>query len=226
MKEEKFMDKVKNGFAKFFKGVKNFIVKTGRVNSTNCYGCIDNIGDLIVYQDHALISAVGMDDVIFKRENVLSYSFAGLGKIRKDKATVKFNIALDDNVVFPEKVREKNDVNNITAIIYVEKLKSDLLGSGGIEYAEGKSGSIPLDDCDVYRYDDCFVIAVKLKKMVGDKVQNYQSSFLYPFKNITFIEERKNKSFTVQFDGNKLMNFTPKDDAAYNFVKELEASKQ
>ena len=58
--QEGFVDKAKNALGKFFKGVKSFFVKTGRVNSSNCYGVINHIGDLLVYDDHALISAVGM----------------------------------------------------------------------------------------------------------------------------------------------------------------------
>ena len=223
--QEGFFDKVKNALIKFFKGTKNFFVKTGRVNSDKCYGIIDNIGDFIVYDDHALISAVGMDDVVFTKENVLSYSFEGLGKIRRNKATVKYQITLDDNVVFPEKVREKNDVKNLTAVIFVAKDRAHFLGNGGIEYAEGKSGYIPLDDCEVYGYETCFVIAVKLKKQVGDKVENYQESLLYPYSSVTYIEEKENGKFTVQFEGNKLMSFTPKNDDAYKSMKELEASK-
>lgn len=227
MEENKtgFMDKVKNVFSKVFKGIANFFIKTGRVNSSNCLGIIDNIGDLMVYEDHALISAVGMDDIRFTRENVLDYSFKGLGKIRKNKATVSYSIKLDDNVVFPEKVREKNDVNNVTAIVFVDREPSRLLGSGGIEHGKGKSGLIPLDDCDVYNYDDCFVIAVKLKKKVGEKIETYQESVLHPFSDITFIKEEKNKQFTVQFNGNKLLSFTTKNDDAYKFMKELQASK-
>lgn len=220
MSDEKFMDKAKNGLVKFFKGVKNFFVKTGRVNSSNCYGCIDKIGDFLVYDDHALISAVGMDDIVFKRENVVNYSFAGLGKIRSKKATVSYKITLDDNVIFPEKVREKNDVKNITATIFVAKEVSHFLGSGDIEYGEGTRGLIPFEDCDVYGYNDCFVMAVKLKKMVGDKVENYQESLLYPYSNITYIKE-ENKRFTVQFDGEKHMSFTPKNEEAYKFIQEI-----
>ena len=35
-KQNHFFEKVKNGLIKFFKGIKSFIVKTGRVNGTHC----------------------------------------------------------------------------------------------------------------------------------------------------------------------------------------------
>ena len=221
--EEKFFDKVKAGFSKFFSGVKNFVVKTGRVNGTNNYGCIDGIGDFIVYEDHALISAVGMDDVVIKRENVVSYSFNGLGKIRKKKATVSYKITLDDNVVFPEKVREKNDVNNLTATIFVEKDRTHFLGNGGIESPKGKLGNVPLTDCNIYTYEECFVIAVNLEKMNGDKVEKYQESFLYPYTEVVDIAERESGKVVINLNNERLMSFLPKDDKARKFLEELKA---
>ena len=154
-----FLDKVKNGTVKFFKGIKNFFVKTGRVNGTHCYGCIENIGDFLVYDDHALISALGMDDIVFTKENVLSYSFAGLGRIRKKKATVTYTIMLDDNVVFPDKVRQRNDVKNLNATIFIEKDCAQLLGRGLMEY-----GNDIYEKCDVYKYPKCIVIVLNLKR--------------------------------------------------------------
>lgn len=223
--EEKFIDKAKKGFIKFFNGVKSFIVKTGRKNSTNYYGRIENIGDFIVYDDHALISAVGMDDVVFTNKNVLSYSFEGLGPIIMKKATVKYKIVLDDNVVFPELVRQKNDVKNLNASILAEKEKAHFLGNGQIEYGQGKSGLMPLETCDVYGYNDCFVIVLKLKKMVGDKVENYQESVLYPFADISAFEEKKGKLLDFNFKGERIMQFTPKNEEAYEFAKKIVETK-
>ena len=165
-----------------------------------------------------------MDDVVFTGKNVLGYSFEGLGEIRRKKATVKYKITLDDTVVFPEKVRERNDVKNLIAEIFVKKDSSYFLGNGGIEYGKGKSGLMPLDDCEVYGYKDCFVIAVKLKKQVGEKVENYQESLLLPYSSISFIKEKENGTFTVQFNENRLMSFKPGNDKAYEFMKNLEAS--
>ena len=225
MSEQGFVDKVKNGFVKFFKGVKNFVVKTGRKNSTNYYGRIENIGDFIVYNDHALISAVGMDDVTFTNENVISYSFAGLGKILMNKATVQYKIVLDDNVVFPELVAQKNDVKNLTATIKVEKDRSHLIGHGDMEYGKGNRGLSPLEACDVYGYEDCFVIALNLERRNGDKVEKYQESVLYPFADIAYIGEEKNGSCIVKFNDDKSLRFTPAGDKAAELIKKLKEGK-
>ena len=219
--EEKFFDKVKAGVGKFFGGIKSFIVKTGRVNGTNNYGCIDRIGDFIVYEDHALISAVGMDDVVIKKENVLSYSFNGLGNIRKNRATVSYTITLDDNVVFPEKVREKNDVKNLTATIFVDKDRAYFLTDGGIEYPKGKLGEVALTDCDIYTYEKCFVFAVKLEKMNGDKVQKYQESFLYPYSDVVYIKEKDDGRVVINLKDERLLVFRPKDEKAQKFLDKL-----
>ncbi len=223
--EEKFIDKAKKGLVKFFNGVKSFIVKTGRKNSTNYYGRIENIGDFIVYDDHALISAVGMDDVVFTNNNVISYSFEGLGPIIMKKATVKYKIVLDDTVVFPEMVRQKNDVKNLNASILVEKERSYFLGQGQMEYGQGNRGLTPLENCDVYGYQNCFVIVLKLEKRVGDKVERYQESILYPFTDISAFEEKKGKLLTFNFKGEKIMQFTPKNEEAYEFVKKIVENK-
>lgn len=208
-KSGEFLDKVKVGAAKFFKGVKNFFVKTGRVNSSNYYGCIDGIGDLIVYDDRALISAVGMDDVVFKRENVVSYSFDGLGKPRRNKVTVKYKITLDDNVVFPEKVQEKNDVRNLTATVLIEKDRLYLWGNGKLEYGKRSQGLPLVNACDVYGYSDCVILVLKLERQNGDKVEKYEESLLYPFSKVeSTVEETvsaSSLSLTVKFaDGNTL----------------------
>jgi hypothetical protein len=216
-----FMTKVKNGLMKFIKGIKNFVVKTGRVNGTHCYGIIDNIGDLIVYDDHALISAVGMDDIVFTKENVLSYSFEGLGKIRRNKATLKYKIVLDDNVVFPEKVREKNDVKNLIALVNAEKDRSHYLGKGSIEYGKASRGLSPVVECDVYGFGDCLVVVVLLEKRVGEKVEKYQESLLYPLSKLSSIVEGKNKSFAIKFDDDKLLQVTPAGDSAYETLKNI-----
>jgi hypothetical protein len=221
--EEKFFDKVKAGFGKFVSGVKSFVVKTGRVNSTNNYGCIDGIGDLIVYEDHALISAVGMDDVVIKKENVVSYSFNGLGNIRKKRATVSYKLVLDDNVVFPEKVRERHDVKNLTATIFADKERNKLLGTGGIEYTKGKLGQVPLTNCDIYAYETCFIFAVKLERMNGDKVEKYEESILYPYTDIAAIAEKENGKVVINFKEERLMSFVPKDEKARTLVETLKA---
>ena len=204
-KKEGFFTKLKNGLAKFFKGVKNFIIKTKRVNSKNCYGIIDRIGDLLVYDDHALISAVGMDDVVFKKENVLASGFIGLGRIRRNKATVKYSITLDDNVVFPPKVREKNDVNNLEAIIFIEKEKDRLFALGTMEHGTPHNGLYPIEDCEVYDYGDCFVIVVKLQRQNGDKVEKYEESLLYPVGDITEILDSHSGGYIITFDDGKTL---------------------
>ncbi len=224
MSEQGFMDKVKNGFAKFFKGVKNFIVKTGRKNGTNYYGRIENIGDFIVYADHALISAVGMDDITFTNENVISYSFVGLGPILMKKATVQYKIMLDDNVVFPELVAQKNDVKNLTAFIKLEKERSHFVGHGDMGYGKGSHGLSPIEACDVYGYEDCFVIAFNLEKRNGDKIEKYQESVLYPFADIAYIEENKG-AYVVKFKDDKSLHFTPADEKATELIKQLKESK-
>lgn len=219
--QESFLVKIKNALSKFFTGVKNFFIKTGRANSSNCYGIIDNIGDLLVYDDHALISAVGMNDIVFTNKNVLSYSFAGLGKIRRNRATVRYNITLDDNVVFPEKVREKNDVNNLTAIINIEKERSHLLGKGLIGPDDPKN--MRFDNCDIYGYDKCLVIVYNLEKKVGEKIEKYQESTLYPFEDIVEIVEKKDmdKTLNIRFNDRKKAVFTAKDTDAFNKVMSI-----
>ena len=214
-----FFTKVKNALIKFFKGLKNFFVKTARVNSSNCYGIVDGIGDLLVYDDHALISAVGMADVTFTKANVLSTSFEGLGNIRRKKATVKYKIELDDNVVFPEKVREKNDVKNITVTISIDKETSHLLGHGTMK----KAGEIA--NCDVYGYGSGFVIALNLEKRVGDRVEKYQESLWYAFSAIAKMGEGSPKTFIVQFNDDKILEVTAINDIAYRRLKEIEEKK-
>lgn len=217
-KQESFIDKAKNALSKFFTGAKNFFIKTGRVNSSNCYGIIDNIGDFLVYDDHALISAVGMDDIVFTSKNVLSFSFEGLGKIRRNKATVKYLINLDNNVVFPEKVREKNDVNNLIAIINIEKEKSHFLGSGLIGSDETKK--MYFDNCDIYGYDDCLIIVYKLEKKVGETTEKYQESVLYPFDNIVEVVQKEDmdKTLNVRFNDGKIAVFTAVNTTAFEKV--------
>lgn len=217
-----FFERVKSGLVKFLSGVKNFFVKTGRVNGTHCYGCVEGIGDFLVYDDHALISAVGMDDVTFKNENVISYCFDGLGRIRRNKATVKYTITLDDTVIFSEKVREKNDVKNLTVTIFVEKDRAHFWGQGQVEYGQGTRGLHPLEECDIYGYQDCFVVAVKLERRNGDKVEKYQESVLYPFANIESIGEGAAKVFTVRFKDGKNLSFTAVNEAVYEKVKNIE----
>ena len=220
--KEGFMTKVKNGLGKFLKGAKNFAVKTGRVNSANCYGIIENIGDFLVYSDHALISAVGMDDVVFTSKNVLHTSFEGIGPIRKKKTTVKYHITLDDNVVFPEKVREKNDVNNLVAIISIDHERSRFLGKAQIGYGQSVRGMLPVVDCDIYGYEKCFVIAVNLEKQVGEKMEKYQESLQYPYTDISEFVENKNKTFSLKFnDGRSISQFTPANDKAREIINEL-----
>lgn len=190
VKTEGFMDKVKKVLVKIGSGIKSFVVKTGRANSTNHYGVIENIGDLLVYEDHALISALGMDDVVFTHENVVSYAFDGLGRIRRNKATVQYKIVLDDKVVFPEKVREKNDVQNLTATINIAKETAHLLGNGTMLGA----------DCDVYGYPKCFVIVLNKERQNGDKIEKYQESLLYPYKDVIAIEDHEDKAFLIKFN--------------------------
>ena len=223
VKEEGFFDKVKKGFMKSVNGVKSFFVKTGRKNGSHYYGCIDGIGDFIVYDDHALISALGMDDVTFTKENVISYSFEGLGKIMMSKATVQYKIVLDDNVVFPELVRQKNDVKNLKAIIKLEKERSHLLGRGKIEYGPITRGLIPIESCDVYGYQDCFVIAVNLERMSGDKVQKYQEAVLYPFSDIKEMIE-KSGGYVVNFNDGKSLHLTAIGERSSATLKEIKES--
>ena len=231
---EGFFDKTKKGISKFFKGIKNFFVKTGRVNGTHCYGIIEGIGDFIVYDDHALISAVGMEDVVFKNENVITCCFEGLGKIRRkggtSKATVKYSIKLDDKVVFPQKVQEKNDVRNLVATIFAEKDREHFWGSGTMEYGQANRGLYPIEDCDVYGYDNCIVIVLKLQRVNGDKTEKYEESLLYPFANIKSIADdtakpTNGKPVVVEFDDGKSLRFNVRSEAAYEKVKKIEIGK-
>ena len=217
-KEVGFFGKVKNGFVKFIKGLKNFFVKTARKNSSRCYGEIIGIGDFIVYDDHALISAVGMDDVVFTRKNVVSYCFDGLGPIDMDdhRATVKYKIKLDDNVVFPALVRQKNDVENLKAEIYVEKDKAHFLGSGK-SVGSGKDG---LRGCDFYGYSDCIVVVYRLIRIENNKEVRYQDSALIPFKNISQVKESK-ELVTVIIDGGETLSFKPFDDGAKKWAEQV-----
>lgn len=198
--EEGFMDKAKNGFMKFGKGVESFVVKTAIRNGQNHYGMVNGIGDFAVYDDHALIFALGMDDIVFTKENVITYSFRGLGRIRENKATVEYAIVLDDNVVFPELVRQKHDVNNVIATIMIDKDRSHLLGRGDIEYGGG------IEACDVYEYPDCFVIVLRLERRRGDAVEKYQESLLYPFSEVAYINEGGSR-IDVRFKDGKSLHF-------------------
>lgn len=206
-----FFDKVKAFFSKFFAGAKSFAVKTGRVNSANCYGVIDKIGDFLVYEDHALISAVGMDDVVFTRQNVLDYSFEGLGSIRRHKVYVKYHIVLDDNVVFPEKVAEKNDTKNLVALIAIAKEKDRFLG-------RGKQKAI---DCDVYGYKGCLIMVWKVPTQVGEKVEIREEATLYPYDDVVTIEEKSDKTLVLELKDGKKVALTPKDNDAYELVKNI-----
>lgn len=205
--ETSFLEKVKNALIKFFKGLKNFIVKTGRVNGTHCYGVIDNIGDFLVYDDHALISAVGMDDVTFTSKNVISYSFEGLGKLRRNKVHVKYKITLDDDVVFPEKVRQKNDVKNLDALIDINMDSKHLL-SRFENYAS-------------YKYDDCIIIVFNLKRQVGNREEAYQEAISYSLPDILLISEGKGGSFIIKFKDKKEYVFSPVNEKAREVIKEL-----
>ena len=205
-------EKKENFLVKFLKGVKNFFVKTGRVNGSNCYGIIEGIGDFLVYEDHALISAVGMDDVVFKRENVISSSFEGLGRIRRNKATVQYTIVLDDTVVFPEKVREKNDVKNLKATVDINKLAANKVGKGSFEAAA---------DCDIYAFGPNLVIVMNLEKPNGDKVMKYQESVLYPNTDVEAWEEADGNKFRVKFNDGKRLSFVAKNETVFNEMKEF-----
>ena len=218
--EEKFLDKVKKGFGKVFKGIKNFFVKTSIRNGSHYYGQINGIGELAVYDDHALIFALGMDDVVFTNENVVGYSFKGLGPIKAKKATVEYAITLDDNVVFPELVRQKNDVKNLTATIMIEKERSHLLGRGLIEDDLGRT-----QECDIYGYPKSIVIVLNLEKVNGDKVEKYQESVLYPSSHITGIAQGNGKSFAVEFNDGKKLQFTASKEEAYAIIKEMKESQ-
>lgn len=221
-KKDSFFKKIGRGFANFFKGIGNFFVKTGRTNSSKNFGCIEGIGDFLVYDNHALISAVGMGDVTFTKENVISWRFEGLSRIRRKEATVKYTIKLDGNVIFPQKVREKNDVNNLTATIFVNKETERFISNGEITYGELFHGVYPLEKCDIYIYDDCFVIAVKLEKRNGNNVERYQESLLYPFSNIDSIIEEKERKFVVQFDDEKYISFTILNNYKYEKFKAMQ----
>ena len=48
--------------------------------------------------------------------------------IKTNTATFKYVVELDDNVVFPEKVRQKNDVKNLTVHVIANKCKDHYLG--------------------------------------------------------------------------------------------------
>ena len=188
-KKEGIFDKIKNTVTKVLKGTKEVAVKTARINSKDCYGFVLHIGYLLAYDDHALISSpnIGRDDVTFKKENVLSYGFAGLGDILHYKATVNYSLTLDNNVQFPKEVSEKYDVKNVTVAVYLEKLREHLIGNGSMEYGTKacSNGVRPIENCDVYKFDNCLVLAFNLQERTGgDHVRTYQDSALYSFANI------------------------------------------
>ena len=220
-----FFDNVKNMLNKILKGTKQMAVNTARINSDNCYGFMLHIGYLLAYDDHALISFVGRDDVILKKENVLSYNFAGLGDILHDKATVNYNLTLDDNVEFSKEVREKYDVKNVTVAVYLKKLRDHLIGSGSMEYGTKacNNGLRPIENCDVYIFDNCLVLSFDLVKSTGgDNTRKYQDSALYSFSNIESIDECERNSFIVKFKNGKNLTFTAKNKAAYETIQSIE----
>ena len=224
-KKEGIFDKIKNAVNKFLKGTKEVAVKTARINSENCYGFVLFIGYLLAYDDHALISFIGRDDVIFKKENVLSYGFAGLGDVLHDKATVNYSLTLDDNVQFSKEVSEKYDVKNVTVAVYLKKLREHLIGSGSMEYGTKacSNGLRPIEECDVYKFDNCLVLAFNLQEHTGgDHVRKYQDSALYSFSNIESIDESERNTFIVKFNNGKSLTFTAKNKAAYETVKSIE----
>ena len=225
-KKESFFVKLKNGIAKFCKGVKNFFIKTGRVNSSNCIGMIEGIGDFLVYDDHALISAVGMDDITFTKENVVSTSFLGLGPIRRG-VTVKYKIVLDDNVVFPEKVREKNDVNNLTAVINIKNDKSSIfLGSGQASCDKSKDGLAAIADCDAYGYTNDIALAKKVKTLVNGEERTSYYSAIYSFDEIKTVLAPSSASadskFTLSFNDGNSATIKAANDTAFAYLKSLE----
>ena len=216
--KEGFLAKVKKSIKKFLNGTKEVAVKTARINSMNCYGFILFIGYLLVYEDHALVSFIGKEDVTFKKENVLSYGFAGLGDILHSKATVNYNLSFDDNVVFDEELRQKYDTKNVTIAVYADKFTDKLLGNGSMLHGNKNT----LEKCNVYQFPDCIVIVFNIEKQNGNSVTRYQESAMYPLADIQSLTETGNKSFSVTFKDGKTLTFAAKNETAYEAIKSLE----
>ena len=139
-KKDGFLDKVKAFLAKLGNGTKDVAVKTARRNSPKFIGNVDNIGNLNVESDHALIYAINMDDIVFKKENVVRAGYAG-GLSRSMKVgkstipTVKYDMVLDDKVVYPETLKAD------TSVLHVELLitKDAEHYHGKAKYTDGKN---------------------------------------------------------------------------------------
>lgn len=216
-KNEGFFTKLKNGFMKFFKGIKNFFIKTGRVNSSNCYGFVDGYGDFIVYTDHALFSAVGREDIVFTAKDVRSWSFEGIGKIRRKRATVKYSIEIDSKVLSPNSDCSSDSTQKVNALIFISKEISHLYGHGFVSATENFYSK-----CDVYGYDSCLIIVLKLEKQVGDKIEKYEESLQYPLSDIKSIIEVENKDISIKLKDKKTVVFKPQNSKIIEELKKIE----
>ena len=135
--------------------------------------------------------------------------FAGVGQPRRNKATVKYEITLDDNVVFPERIRAKHDVNHLTATVYTEK---DFSHKWGV-------GTLNNEACDVYGYSKDFVLIFSYQKPLGQKVEIHQEARTIAFSEIASVEEKSSKGFIVKFNNGDKLTITSWSDAAHAATK-------
>lgn len=206
------MAKLKKIFGKILGGVKSFFIKAARTNSKNCYGSIAGIGNLLVYEDHALISALGMEDITFTRDNVKSYAFAGLGNFIGHSPTAKYIINVDDRIPFPDAVRERQNVSSLTAFVYLYMEKDHYVGNAELGF----------DDCDIYDYTNSFIYVLNLKKFVNGKEEHYKESYYYSYdliedvivQDTTYVIKIKDKTPTY-------LHFTPKSTSTKVFFETL-----
>lgn len=125
-KKDGFLDKVKEFFAKLGKGTKDVAVKTARRNSPKFIGNVFGVGNLNVESDHALIYAINMDDIVFKADNVVRAGYVGCfgPSIKVGKSTiptVKYDMVLDDKVVYPETLKADTSVLRVELLITKDK---------------------------------------------------------------------------------------------------------
>ena len=121
-KKTGFFDKAKALASKFGKGAKDVAVKTARRNSPSFLGSAIGIGNINAEKDHAVIYAINMEDIVFKAENVVSSEFTGAfgNSVKSGKGTiptVKYDLRLDNNVVFPDALKTDTSVLHIDVLI-------------------------------------------------------------------------------------------------------------
>lgn len=156
-KKNGFMDKIKAFFAKLGAGAKDAAVKTARRNSPKYIGNVIDIGNINVEQDHALIYAINMEDITFQSKNVVAAEFTGeFGRpVKAGKGTiptVRYDMRLDDNVVFPSTLKADTSVLHIDVLI--TKDHAHYFGEG--KYIDAKKNVFE-GSVYVYQYMTVFV---------------------------------------------------------------------